>query len=154
MKFKINFKILLILLIIILALIQLVPVKKINPPITAEIKTTSEIMSILVKSCYDCHSNQTRWPWYSHIAPVSWLISYHVKEGRGTVNFSEWQILAPDQKNHIKQEILNEINNNEMPIKLYTLLHKDSGLTNDEKQLIKLWVSQKDSSENIGKIIF
>ncbi|MBN2410814.1 heme-binding domain-containing protein [candidate division KSB1 bacterium] len=154
MKAKMNFKIWLILIVIILVLIQLIPVNKTNPPVTAEIITNLEIKSILVKSCYDCHSNQTSWPWYSSIAPVSWFISHHVQEGREYVNFSEWENLSQNQKAHTKQEILKEINNNKMPLKSYLLIHKNSVLTNDEKQLITLWVSQKDSSENIEKIIF
>ncbi len=141
-------------LILIFVLIQLIPVTKTNPPVTAEIKATTEMMSILVKSCYDCHSNQTSWPWYSRIAPVSWLISRHVEEGREHVNFSEWENLTPIQQENGKQEILKEIMNDNMPLKSYTWIHKHSVLTNENKQLIQLWVTRKDSSENRENTIY
>ena len=147
-------KIILVVLIAIILLIQLIPVNKSNPPVSAEIITSTEIKSILEKSCYDCHSNQTRWPWYSKIAPVSWGISYHVKEGRSYVNFSYWQTLTFEQKNNLKQEIFKEISNNKMPIKSYTLIHRNAGLTNEEKQQLTLWANQKESEENSEGIIF
>ena len=81
-----------ILLVIALVLfaIQLVPVPRENPPVTAEIQAPDQVRSLLESSCYDCHSNQTVWPWYSHVAPVSWLVYRDVRKARDELNFSLW----------------------------------------------------------------
>jgi len=93
MKFKITKKIIMGIvtgLIIVVIAIQFVTVERTNPPVTGEINVTPELKSVLQKSCYDCHSNETVWPWYSKVAPVSWLVSKDVVEGREELNFSEW----------------------------------------------------------------
>jgi hypothetical protein len=69
-------------------LIQLIPIRRDNPPATGSVAAPPEVMSILRRSCYDCHSNETIWPWYSRVAPVSWLVARDVHEGRRHVNFS------------------------------------------------------------------
>ncbi len=84
----------LIILIVILVAIQFIPVDKTNPPVTAELDAAMEIISVFKRSCYDCHSNETVWPWYSSIAPVSWLVTADVKEARKHLNFSEWGNLS------------------------------------------------------------
>ena len=77
-------------LIVILIGIQFIPVERTNPPVTREINAPDNISSILKASCYDCHSNETDWPWYSYIAPVSFLVAGDVMDGRKNLNFSEW----------------------------------------------------------------
>ncbi len=77
-------------LIIALVAIQLVPVDRTNPPVETEVPATVEVRSILRRACYDCHSNETVWPWYSRIAPISWLVARDVREGREKVNLSTW----------------------------------------------------------------
>ncbi len=79
-----------------LALIQFVAVDRSNPPVTGEVEASSQVMEVLRSSCYDCHSNETRWPWYSRVAPVSWRIAQHVEKGREHINFSEWQGLPSE----------------------------------------------------------
>ena len=70
-----------------LILIQFAPVDRSNPSVTGEVSAPDPIMAVLRNSCYDCHSNETRWPWYSRVAPLSWRIAQHVREGRGHLNF-------------------------------------------------------------------
>ena len=70
-----------------LAAIQLVPVHRTNPPVRVEVNAPEEVMAIIQRACYDCHSNETRWPWYSRVAPVSWFVVSHVKKARGDLNF-------------------------------------------------------------------
>ena len=70
--------------------IQFVPVVRENPPITAPLAAQAELAQVLERSCYDCHSNQTRWPWYASVAPVSWLVARDVDRGRHELNFSAW----------------------------------------------------------------
>ncbi len=80
----------LIIFIVVAIGIQFIPTDRSNPPVTHELQASPEVMAILERACYDCHSNETVWPWYSKVAPVSWQISSHVVVGRRHVNFSEW----------------------------------------------------------------
>ncbi len=90
---------------VILIAIQFIPVDKTNPPVTSELDAPIEIISILKKSCYDCHSNETVWPWYSNIAPTSWLVASDVKDARAHLNFSEWENLSRKDRVKMKEEI-------------------------------------------------
>ena len=89
-------------LVLILAVIgiQFVPVNRMNPPVTGEIGAPEKVMAILHRSCYDCHSNKTVWPWYSYVAPISWLVADDVHEGRRHMNFSEWNTYNTKRRNH------------------------------------------------------
>ena len=123
----------------VLIVIQLVPVSRTNPPVTGEIRAPEEVMNILKKSCYDCHSNETVWPWYSHVAPVSWLVAHDVDEGREEMNLSEWDSYSEKKKRKKIEEIWEEIEEGEMPLWYYTLIHPDDKLTEQEKRTIKDW---------------
>lgn len=123
----------------VLILIQLIPVNRTNPPVTAEIAAPAEVMSVFQRSCYDCHSNETNWRWYSYVAPVSWLTAYDVKEGRGHLNFSEWGSLDGKKQRHKTEEIWDEISKGNMPMKIYVLAHPDVKLSEAEKEAIHQW---------------
>ena len=124
------------------ALIQLLPVERSNPNRLSQIQASPEILQILRKACYDCHSNETTWPWYSQIAPVSWLVSSDVNEGREELNFSEW--LQYDEKKRTKKlkEIRSEVIEGEMPPWTYTIMHSDAVLTTTEQELLNRWTTQ------------
>ncbi len=92
-----------------LAVIQLAPVNRSNPPAVGDLDSTAEVKVILQKACYDCHSNETKWPFYSYIAPVSWMIAHEVNEGRKEVNFSEWRGLSEGKRQEMKGEILEKV---------------------------------------------
>ena len=77
-------------LVVALVAIQLVPVDRTSPPVTADIAAPANVRAVLKRACYDCHSNETTWPWYSRVAPVSWLVARDVREGRKELNFSDW----------------------------------------------------------------
>ena len=132
--------IIIILIIVILIGIQFVPIDKTNPPVTGEIKAPAEVMEILKVSCYDCHSNETIWPWYSNIAPGSWLVVYDVDEGREHINFSEWQSYSDEDKAENIEEIWEEIEEGEMPLWYYLIIQKEAKLSEDQKETIKKWV--------------
>jgi len=127
-------------------MLQIIPVDRANPAVTAEIQVPSEIKTILSESCYDCHSSQTRWPWYSFVAPVSWLIAGDVAEGRRHLNFSEWGTLSSRDKAALKLEIGHEIKAGDMPLPIYTLLHRDAKLSEHEIQVLKRWLDNKSES--------
>ena len=113
-------------------LIQFVPYGRdhSNPPVTAEPAWDSQrTRELAADSCFDCHSNLTEWPWYTNVAPMSWLVQHDVDEGRGTLNFSEW-----DQPQRAGDEIAEVIAEGEMPPWNYTLIHPSAKLTAEERQ--------------------
>ncbi len=138
-------RIVIILMIVVLIAIQFVPVDKTNPPVTGEIKAPSEVMEILRVSCYDCHSNETVWPWYSNIAPMSWLVAYDVDEGREHMNFSEWESYSEEDKAEDIEEIWEEIEEGEMPLWYYLIIQTQARLSADQKETIRKWVEERGS---------
>ena len=122
--------------------IQFVEVERTNPPVTADINAPTEVRNILKSSCYDCHSNETIWPWYSKIAPISWLIVDDVMDGRKKLNFSEWEKFYSDKRTKLKKKILDEINQDEMPKDIYTIMHTGAKLDIIQKNIIKKWVTE------------
>lgn len=99
------------------------------------------VANLLNRACNDCHSNRTNWPWYSRVAPVSWLVVSDVERGRTAVNFSEWgRYSAKEQQKHLK-EICNEVTEGEMPALQYTLIHREARLTGDERSAVCRWTN-------------
>ncbi len=110
-----------------------------NPPVTGEIEAPEEIMAILRRSCYDCHSNETVWPWYSYVAPASWLVAKDVREGREELNFSEWVSYNTKQQNHKRKECGEEVEEGEMPLWFYLPLHPEAKLQPKDIELLISW---------------
>lgn len=127
-------------LIIVLIGIQFVPLSKTNPPVTGEIKAPADVMEILRTSCYDCHSNEVKWPWYSNIAPGSWLVVYDVNEAREHINFSEWDSYSAEDRADDIEEIWEEVEEGEMPLWYYLPLHPEAKLSDAQKEIIRKWV--------------
>lgn len=105
------------------------------------------IKSILTSACIDCHSNQTNYLWYHHIAPVSWMVDKHVKNGKNELNFSEWGKMDVFDKIKILEEICRETERKTMPLKPYPLMHKKARLTSEQIIEICNW------SETLGEEI-
>lgn len=104
------------------------------------------IESKIKTSCYDCHSNNTKYPWYSQIQPGAWFMQNHIKEGKKELNFNEWTDYSDRRKKSKLKSIISQIKDNEMPLDSYTLIHKDAIFSETEKQEIMQWVTQlKDS---------
>ena len=113
-------------------LIQLIPIDRPAPPITQEPTWSSpEARALVRQSCFQCHSNETEWPWYSYIAPASWLIKFDVAKGRSEFNFSEW-----DQNPGELDEMIEEIQDGGMPPLQYTLFHPEARLNDQQKQAL------------------
>ncbi len=125
--------------VVVLIAIQFVPVKKTNPPVTGEIAAPPEVKSVLQRACYDCHSNRTVWPWYSHIAPVSWLVVSDVSEGRGDLNFSEWDSYGVDKQNKKLEKIVDEVNEGKMPLSMYVMMHPKAKLSSADRDILQKW---------------
>ena len=103
-----------------------------------EIKAPLEVMAIFKKSCYDCHSNEVNWPWYSQIAPMSWTINGHVKNGRKWLNFSTWEKYTAEEKTK-KLKGIYRTAYAIMPLPTYIWLHKEADLSKEERSLIREW---------------
>ena len=99
----------------------------------------TDVEQILKTSCYDCHSNETKYPWYAYIAPVSWLVVRDVKQGRSDLNFSEWNNLKPRDKIKLLNEIAEEVDEGNMPMPIYTIIHGDASLDDNQKQVLVKW---------------
>ncbi|MFQ5676636.1 MAG: heme-binding domain-containing protein [bacterium] len=119
--------------------IQFYPVDRTNPAITSEVEVDEEVMQILRRSCYDCHSNETVWPWYSYIAPISWLVADDVHEAREHLNFSEWDKYDLQQRQHKLEELVEEVDAGEMPLKKYVFMHPGTEVSDDEVNVLKSW---------------
>lgn len=100
---------------------------------------SEELKPILVKSCYSCHSNQTEYPWYSHVAPSSWLVAKDVREGREELNFSTWTEYDLRRKLSRLEDIAEEVNEELMPMPIYTFMHPSARLTDEQRKLIVNW---------------
>lgn len=143
----------LIIIIIIISVIQFIPVDKTNPPVDSQkdyfsiVNLPENVKNILKKSCFDCHSNETVYPWYSNVAPISWFLKNHINEGREHVNFSEWGNYSAEKQKNIVEDCAEEISENEMPLSTYTLLHSDAKLDKEKLQILSLWFGNKDVNE-------
>lgn len=132
-------KVILIIIIVLILGIQFIPVDQTNPPVTADLQAPQNVKEILKRSCYDCHSNETEWPWYGYVAPASWLVSRDVNRGRKNLNFSEWETMNPDDKKKFASEIWEEIDDGEMPLGIYTLIHSNTLLSAADLTVISRW---------------
>lgn len=126
-------------------LLQFSRVAKTNPTVDeartleARLHVTPEVQAILARSCADCHSNRTRWPWYSHVAPVSWWLTDHVKQGRRHMNFSDWARYEPAEADQVLNEMCKTVKHGVMPLDSYTLMHRAAVLTPQDVGTLCAW---------------
>lgn len=153
MKKKLTLKNISIAIVFILLIIQSIRIDKSTEPIDDKtdfisvIKPNAEVSDILKKSCYDCHSNQPVYPWYSNVAPVSWWIKNHINEGSHHLNFSVWETYSLKRKNHKLEECIEMVEEDEMPMSSYTLMHKEAKLSQEQKvQLVEFFKGLKNSN--------
>jgi hypothetical protein len=135
-----KFRIFLLALGVLLIGIQLVPVSRTNPPAMGEVDAPAEVVAVLEESCYDCHSHETRWPWYAYVAPVSWLVAHDVDEGREHLNFSAWSQYDAEERAEKLEEIWEEVDEGKMPLDKYVWLHSNARLTNADLEVLRTWV--------------
>jgi hypothetical protein len=102
----------------------------------------NNVQNLLKNSCYDCHSNNTNYPWYHKIQPVSWLLENHIKEGKKELNFNEFGTYSKRRQKSKLKSIINQIDEDEMPLWSYTLIHKDAKLLGSNKELLTNWLTQ------------
>jgi len=126
-------------LLVVFVAIQFFGEERTNPPVGSEIQAPEDVQAILRRSCYDCHSNETRWPWYSRIAPVSWYTIEHVNHARSDLNFSEWPTFDPEEQEHLLEEIVEQVEKGEMPLASYLWIHQGARLSDEERARLMEW---------------
>lgn len=129
-------------IVVVLIGIQFIPVERTNPPVPSEIDAPANIKAIFKKACYDCHSNETNWAWYTKVAPASFLAVKDVEDGRKHLNFSEWGNYTNKTKK-IMDEIWEEVREEQMPPWQYRILHSEAKLSQEEKDAIRTWAMGK-----------
>jgi hypothetical protein len=107
--------------------------------ISKKYATPEEVKIILDKSCNDCHSNNTRYPWYANLQPVAWWLNDHVEEGKGEINFDEFLTYPAKKARHKMEEVNEMVKEGEMPLNSYTWVHKEAVLSQSEKLAIANW---------------
>lgn len=124
---------------------QFVRPARTNPAVAREesveshVRMTPEVAGLLERSCDDCHSNRTDWPWYSNVAPASWFVIDHVDHGRSHLNFSEWAKLDDGEADEMLEQICIEAKKGAMPLDSYTLLHRDARLSPSDVKTLCDW---------------
>ena len=130
---------------LILLIIQFIrPEKNIAPApseanIATHYATPDNVKKILERSCYDCHSNTTKYPWYASIQPVGWWLADHVKEGKAEINFDAFMTYKPKKARHKMEEVNEMVKEGEMPLSSYTIVHRDAKLSEEEKLILSDW---------------
>ena len=137
----------LILIVGVFVLIQFSRPARTNPAIDpsrtveAQLQVPPSVTAIMDRSCNDCHSNKTRWPWYTNVAPVSWFITNHVNEARHDMNFSQWADYDKDKQSRRLRDICEQVTDGEMPLSSYTPLHAGSKLSDADVKILCDWAN-------------
>lgn len=128
--------------VLLFALIQLIPIDRSNPPLEGKhnfvevMNTPIEIRQLLKTSCYDCHSNETVYPSYAYVAPISWSVKHHINKGRQHLNFSEWGTYNREMKEGMLKNAIGDLEENRMPLAGYVAQHPEARLTKAQKKLL------------------
>lgn len=116
---------------------------KANQPLLSGAQVDPPVLAILQRSCQDCHSEATRFPWYSYVAPVSWLVENDVYGGRRHLNMTEWQDYSLQRRERLLSEIANQVKDRDMPLVQYTLIHRNAKLSDSDVDAIFQWTQQE-----------
>lgn len=156
LKLKIMLKKIGLVILAIVVILQFFRIDKENPKVIprkdfiTQTNPPEEVKKLITTSCYDCHSNTTKYPWYSNVAPISWWLADHIEEGREELNFSEWADYSLKKKIHKMEECWEMIEEGEMPLESYLITHGDAVLTADEKELLIEWFKSIETSLKNG----
>lgn len=132
-------------------LLQFIPINRNNPSVEADLQAPENVKTVLRKSCYDCHSNETRYPLYSYLFPASVFLAHHVEEGREELNFSNWEALSNSKKAKKSEDIVEVLEKKEMPLISYTIIHRDAVLTSEESELLIKWAKAIQIKNDTGE---
>ena len=130
-------------------IMQFFRIDKTNPPVDEKLdfititQPSKDITTMLKDACYDCHSHQVKYPWYSNIAPVSWWVKGHIDDGVEELNFSEWGNYAPKKANHKLEESYEKVEKKEMPLTPYLIAHSEARLSEEQRAALVLFFKEK-----------
>ena len=127
----------------VLAIAQAFRIDKTNPPVQQDVAAPPEVAAVLRRACYDCHSNETVWPWYSNVAPVSWLLGRDVREGRGELNFSAWNAYDATKQAKKLKETADEVAEGEMPPWYYVAMHRHAAVSQADGERLRAWTAEE-----------
>jgi hypothetical protein len=139
------FRKIMLVLLAVLVIIQFIHPKKNKPEgvqpnyIGNTFAIPADVKTILAKACYDCHSNNTRYPWYANLQPLHWWLEKHIKNGKKEINFDDYTNKSLRYQYHKMEEVIEQVKEGEMPLNSYTWIHKDAKLTTEEKAKITGW---------------
>ena len=130
----------LLIFLIIFVVMQFIRPEQKNTKIVKELEIVAkpEVMKLFKTSCYDCHSNKTNWPWYSQVAPFSWVITSHINEGRNALNFTQWNNYDKQKQEEKLRSIYKKVYA-AMPLKSYIAFHEEADLTKEQREMIRNW---------------
>lgn len=135
---------------VVFALLQLTNLGRTNPAVTVGHDLLSganppppEVANMLRTACYDCHSYETRWPWYGHVAPVSWWLQSHIEDARDVLNFSEWPHNDAQKAARKLNHIGDSVRDGDMPLPSYLKIHKEARLTDEQRTALSNWAFQE-----------
>ncbi|MEO6333867.1 MAG: heme-binding domain-containing protein [Pyrinomonadaceae bacterium] len=138
-------KITLIVLVVALIVVQFIRPNFSNPPVVeaqtlyASTEVPNEVQQVLTRSCSDCHSNETRYPWYSKISPFSWFLANHIDDGRRELNFSVWNTYSPKKKVRKLEELCEQVEQRVMPLQSYLWIHGEAVMADGDAALLCNW---------------
>jgi hypothetical protein len=112
-----------------------------NNDISKVLNVPANVQLMMQTSCYDCHSNNSKYPWYANVQPVAWWLNHHIEEGKQEINFNEFATYRPRRQYRKLQEIVDQIKEDEMPMSSYTLIHKNATLSAEQKNIIITWAT-------------
>lgn len=139
-------------LVVVLVIMQFFQIDKTQPPSDPQddfIKLLSppeQVAALLKTSCYDCHSYETAYPWYTNVAPLSWWIGHHIEEGREHLNFSEWGKYTERRQKHKLEECWEEVEEGLMPLDSYLWVHSEAKLSQEQASLLINWFKEKENA--------
>ena len=124
---------------------QFIPLNRSNPSVDpsqtiyAPLPVPAEVKDVFERSCKNCHSDETAWPWYSYVAPVSWVVAHDVHQARKMMNLSEWGSYSAKRKEDRLAEICEQVTNGDMPDRKYAIFHRGARLTPEEREAVCQW---------------
>lgn len=149
--FKKILKITIIVLVVAFVIGQFIRPNFTNPPVVeaetlaASTEVPADVQSVLSRSCSDCHSNETRYPWYSKVTPFNWFLANHIKDARREMNFSVWNTYTPKKKMKKLEELCEQVEEGEMPLPSYLWIHRDAILAEGEAVMLCNWAKEESA---------
>lgn len=135
---------------IVFAALQVVQPDRSRLPVESDVVAPQAVREILRRSCFDCHSHETSWPWYGYVAPVSWWLADHVEHGRKDLNFSRWPTFDLEAQEHIFEDIDEQIREETMPLRSYLLLHRRARLSAADREALLRWAGTKGNDSPVS----